>query len=441
MRRTFLAISLLLATAVAPATARADATVGAPITHGPDPAAVAAGTEAPAVPVRAKRRAAAAKLVPSAWCGAESAADNLVNEVDNGPFRYHGVYMVAADAPDRLAALATSMQTDAFQASSLLESSYGRAIRFDIGTSCGPQYLDISVVRLPETSAEMAALARTPTGTFDAVTRALDAAGFQTIQPSDTIEAAAARTRNYLVWLDAPAPASSCGQATIYDDPSRGPDNLNNLGGKAAIVFRNGEGFCSSNAVRHEIGHNLGGLQSVAPHAFDGSHCNDAYEDTMCYPNSPLRGSGQRGQFFDYGNDDYWSLPGSPLPWWTVDENRFLCPDASCNVVPGTDSPPDPLGPQTQTQTLTARPPAAGPAKRAHGNVRMHARRHRHGLWGVSVRASGSGRGVVLVRCRRYRRGQVRTVFSRATRLPRRLHRTVLCGASKPRARLLLARD
>src|SRR3954447_23389086 len=382
MRRTTLAISLLAAISVAPATARADATVGGPITHGPDPAAVAVGAEAPAVPVQAKRRAAAAKLVPTAWCGAESSSDNLVNEVDNGPFRYHGVYMVAADAPDRFGALATSMQTDAFQASSLLESSYGRAIRFDIGTSCGPQYLDISVVRTAESSAQLASLARTPDGTYDSVTRALDAAGFPTIQPTDTADEAAGRARNYLVWLDAPAPAGTCGQATIYDDPTRGPDNLNNFGGKAAIVFRNGDGFCSSNAVRHEIGHNLGALQSVAPHAFDGSHCNDAYEDTMCYPNSPLVGDGQRGRFFDYGNDDYWSLPGSPLPWWTVDENRFLCPDASCNVVAGADSPPDPLAPETRAVTVQRTPRAA---KRSRGRLRMHARRHRHGLWGVSV--------------------------------------------------------
>src|SRR3954447_11014212 len=380
MRRTSLAILALAAAFFAPTVALASPTVGAPSTHGPDPAAVAAGAESPAVPVRAKARAA--KLVPSAWCGTESSSDNGAGEVDNGPFRYHGVYMIAADAPDRFSALATSMQTDAFQASSLLESSYGRAIRFDIGTSCGPQYLDISAVRMAETSAQLASLARTPAGTFDTVEHTLDAAGFQTIQPTDTTDAAAARTRNYLVWLDAPAPASSCGQATIYDDPSRGPDNLNNLGGKAAIVFRNGDGFCSSNAVRHEIGHNLGGLQSVAPHAFDGSHCNDAYEDTMCYPNSPLVGDGQRGEFFDYGNDDYWSLPGSPLPWWTVDKNRFLCPDASCNVVAGADSPPDPLGPETRAVTVQRTPRAA---KRSRGRLRMHARRHRHGLWGVSV--------------------------------------------------------
>ncbi|MEA2389298.1 MAG: hypothetical protein QOG41_2071 [Thermoleophilaceae bacterium] len=433
MRRTILAISLLAATAVAPASAHA-AYVGAPLTHGPDPAAVAAGAEAPAVPVRAKGRAA--KLVPSGWCGTESAANNTLNEVDNGPFRYHAVYMVAGDAPDRFGSLATSMQTDAFQASSLLESSYGRAIRFDIGTSCGPQYLDISVVRMPETSEQLAALAHTPSGTFDAVTHALDAAGFQTIQPSDTTEEAAGRTRNYLVWLDAPAPAASCGQATIYDDPDRTPENLNNFGGKAAIVFRNGAGFCSSNAARHEIGHNLGGLQRVAPHAFDGSHCNDAYEDTMCYPNAPLVADGRRGEFFDYGNDDYWSLPGAPLAWWTVDLNRFLCPDASCNVVADAGSPPDPLAPVTPTVTAAPHPAA----ERSHGRVRMHARRHRHGVWGVSVKASGNGRGVVIVRCRRYRRGQVRTVLSRATRLPRRLHGRVRCGAGRPRAKLLLAR-
>jgi hypothetical protein len=444
MRRTLLAISLLAAAAVAPATADADTYVGAPTTHGPDPAAVAAGPEASALPAGVSRRISV-KLVPQTWCGAETSSDDTAHEFDNGPFRYHAVYMLPSDGPDRFSSMATSMQTDAFQASSLLESSYGRAIRFDIGTSCGPQYLDISVVRMPETTAQLAALAHGSSGTFDAVEHALDTAGFQTIQPTDTLEDAAARTRNYLVWLDAPAPSGSCGQATIYDDPSRGSGNLNNFGGKVAMVFRNGDAFCSSNAARHEIGHNLGALQPVAPHAFDGAHCNDAYEDTMCYTNSPLVANGERGKYFDYGNDDYWSLPGAPLAWWTVDLNRFLCPDASCNVIAGADTPPDPLAPTTPVTPVTPvtpAPPAHAAARHSHGRVRMRARRrrHRHGVWKVSLRASGEGRGVVIVRCRRYRRGQVRTVLSRSTRLPRRLHGTVRCGASRPRARLLLAR-
>src|SRR3954469_7780915 len=351
MRRVRVAMSMLAASVLVPAAAQAY--VGAPITHGPDPALVAAGPEAAAAPAALGKRAA--KLVPSAWCGGEAGSDDTVHEVDNGAFRYHAVYMIPADGQDRFQALATAMQRDAFQASALLETAYGRAIRFDIGTSCGPQYLDISVVRMPQTSAQLAAAARTGNGTFNAVSAALDAAGFTTIQPTDSVADAAARTRNYLVWLDGPAPSGSCGQAAIYDDPSRSPDNLNNFGGKAAVVFRNGSsGFCSSNAARHEIGHNLGGLQPVAPHAFDGSHCNDAYEDTMCYSNSPEVADGDRGTFFDYGNDDYWSLPNAPLAWWTVDENRFLCPDASCNVIAG--GSPDPPTPDDPNAATTVRP-------------------------------------------------------------------------------------
>lgn len=433
MRRLAGAIVVLAAFVAGPSSAHAF--VGAPLTHGPDPVAIARGPESAAAPQQALGKRVA-KLVPSAWCGTETNADDTLHEVDNGAFRYHAVYMVASDGADRFATLATSMQTDAFQASSLLETSYGRAIRFDLGTSCGPQYLDISVVRMAQTTAELNTLARTPNGAYDATTAALDAAGFQTIQPTDTVDDAAARTRNYLVWLDAPAPGGSCGQAAIYDDPTRAADNLNNLGGKAAVVFRNGDGFCSSNAARHEIGHNLGGLQPEAPHAFDGAHCNDAYEDTMCYSNSPLVADGQRGQFFDYGNDDYWSLPGRPLAWWTVDLNRFLCPDATCNAVAGAaDAPVNPIAP-----VAPAAPASAPQRERSHGRVKMRARRSAHGVWKVRLRATGSGHGVVVVRCRRQRRGQVRTVLSRSTRLPRTLHGRVRCGASRPRARLLLAR-
>src|SRR3954451_11102054 len=381
MRRSSVATVVLCLAALGPATAHAY--VGAPITHGPDPAQVAAGPEAAAAPAALGKRVA--KLVPSAWCGTEAASDDTVNEVDNGPYRYHAVYMIASDGTDRFGALASGMQRDAFQASALLETAYGRAIRFDIGTSCGPQYLDISVVRMPQTSAQLTAAARSGNGTFNAVSAALDAAGFTTIQPTDSVADAAARTRNYVVWLDGPAPPGSCGQAAIYDDPTRAADNLNNFGGKAAVVFRNGSGFCSSNAARHEIGHNLGGLQPVAPHAFDGSHCNDAYEDTMCYSNSPEVADGDRGTFFEYGNDDYWSLPNAPLAWWTVDENRFLCPDASCNVIAG--GSPDPATPPVApTVTPASAAPAAKPSRR-RGHVRLKARRYHHGLWRVRLRA------------------------------------------------------
>src|SRR3954463_14422075 len=116
----------------------------------------------------------------------------------------------------------------------------------------------------------------------------------------------------------------------------------------------------------------------------------------MCYSNSPEVADGERGTFFDYGNDDYWSLPGAPLPWWTVDENRFLCPDASCNVIAG--GSPDPATPPvTPTVTPASADPAGNPPP-PRGHARLKARRYHHGLWRVRLRASGKGRAVVVVR-------------------------------------------
>jgi hypothetical protein len=444
MRRFAVSMSILAFALLVPAVASADDYVGAAITHGTDPVAIGQGPEAaPATPIGGSVTKRVSKLVPETWCGTEQSTDDTTHEVNNGDYRFHGVYMIAADGKDRFSTFSGTLQTDAFQASSLLETDYNRAIRFDLGTSCGPQYLDITVIRLPQTTAEMADLAKKPNGTFDAVTHALDAAGFETIQPTDTMQEAAARTRNYLVWLDAPAPAASCGQAAIYDDPSRDQSNLNNFGGKTAIVFRNGDNaFCSSNADRHEMGHNLGALQPEAPHAFDGSHCNDAYEDTMCYSNSPQVADGQRGTFFDYKNDDYWSLPGAPLPWWTVDLNRFLCPDATCNQVGGNTANPDPgtaTAPVTAAASPNSSPAGTVRPNKSHGRVKLHAKRRRRGVWKLRLRATGAGTAVVIVRCRRKNEGQVRTVLHRAVKLPRSLHSRVRCGASRPRAKLLIS--
>jgi hypothetical protein len=444
MRRLLAPIGMFIALA---APASASAYVGAPITHGTDPAAIGAGAKTPFV----------AKRLPTSWCGPERTSDDTANELQNGGYKEHAVYMIPSDGPNRFGLFAGPIQSDAFAASALLETSYGRAIRFDLGTACGPQYLDITVVRMSVTTAELSSAAQSGTGTFDMVSNALDQAGLHTIQSSDSLSKAAQYTRNWVVWLDAPAPPGTCGQASIYDDPSRKDTNLNNYGGKVAMVFHSGaSSFCSSNAVRHEIGHNLGALQPSAPHAFDGSHCNDAIEDTMCYSNSPRVSNGMRGQFFDYRNDDYWDPAGGALPWWTVNLNRFLCADATCNYAPGPDDVA-PAGDQDGDGVADANdncPTVANPdQKNTYGDARgdacepragfkvvMKASRGKGSLWTVRLRATGRGQGVVTVRCRVRRGGQVRTVLTRATTLPRTLRGRVHCGAGRPQAGLLLKR-
>src|SRR4051794_38345421 len=112
MRRSSVATVVLCLCVLCPA--GASAFVGAPLTHGPDPATVARGPESVAAPRDALGKRAT-KLVPSTWCGTESSSDDVLHEIDNGTYRYHAVYMIAADGADRFSKLATGMQTDAFQ--------------------------------------------------------------------------------------------------------------------------------------------------------------------------------------------------------------------------------------------------------------------------------------------------------------------------------------
>ena len=239
------------------------------------------------------------------------------------------------DGASRFKPLAATLQRDALGASALLERLYGRAIRFDMGTTCGPKYLDISEFRLSATREELrvAADSGNPNAVFDLVWSEMRKAGFLLNENPEYEGKWGPQTVNYLAWLDGPHPPRSCGQATSLLDTRRAFYNRNNLGGKLALVYRRSRGFCGKDTVRHEIGHNLGALQPDAPHTRDGVHCTDAAEDTMCDGESPAVAAGARNAlYFDYGNDDYWDPPnGQPLKWWTLNLSWFLCPNPGCN--------------------------------------------------------------------------------------------------------------
>jgi hypothetical protein len=428
--RSLLLASLCLSACllVAPA-ALADAGVW---THGPDPRSIDRGP-APLPPkggAKGKRLHAPARVMasaatvrsalPESWCGNEIGSDDVNDQLQNGDFRFHGLYVVPADAPDRFRSFASELQSSAFEASGLLERLYGRAIRFDMGTSCGPQYLDITVLRLQETSAQLQQLSGDPMAYMTALGRDLQAAGFDNVlggSPAD----GPLLDLNMVIWVDGPAPADACGEATSYTDPRRQDDNLNNQGGKLAAVFLDGGEFCGATTVRHEIGHTLGAVQPGAPNLAPGGHCDDAYEDTMCLPTARRVANGDQGLYFDYGNDDYWDPPAGPaLGWWTADLNRFLCPDATCNVPAGSVTPP-------------AAPPAA-PKRPAAAKLQVRASRHRH-FWRLSMQARGSGHALLTVRCRARGARKASNVLVRETALPKRLVAKVRCR-TRPRAKL-----
>ena len=396
-------------------------------THGPDPASAAGSARIASV-------SSASNWCPNTQPGA--------NQVHNGQYRYHAVYVHPADRGSRLSTVGGQLEASALGASALIERLYGRAIRFDMGTPCGPDQLDISQVRLPYTEAQLAGFAAAGgTATFDAVAGALRNAGYGVALKDDTPDQLATRRLNFLVWLDGPAPANSCGQGTALLDPTRSDTNANNVGGKLSVIYRyNGE-FCGPNSVRHEIGHNLGALQPDAPNTTEGVHCNDAFEDTMCGVDAPrLVEGGSSGLFFDYGNDDYWDPPhGEPLGWWTLNLSRFICPDAGCNGLSSTSQPAPSAEPATQ-QAVPPADPAATPTTSTtpveRPSLVQRVRRGQRYVW-MRIRARGQGTVRVIVSCRQVLHpggAHPRRVVSRRVDLPQTVRVRTRCRS--PRVRL-----
>jgi hypothetical protein len=387
-------------------------------THGPDAATAAA-------PIAGVARA-------SDWC---ANADQGANQFDNGPYRYRAVYVHPADRPSRLANVGGELEAAAFGASGLIERLYGRAVRFDVGTPCGRGRLDIASVRLPLTYDQLAAIAAAGgSATFDAVAEGLRAGGFAMPAGDAPVEQLAPLTENFLVWLDAPAPARSCGQGTALLDSTRTEANLNNLGGKLALIFRRGDEFCGPDTIRHEIGHNLGALQLDAPNTTDGVHCNDAFEDTMCGADAPQVADGAfNGLFFDYGNDDYWDPPhGQPLAWWTVNLSRFLCPTSDCN------RPDPPAGADRAPAAATRAKADPRTTRSAPRRPRLSRRLSRGDRYvRIRLRARGTGTARLVVNCKRRLhpgRAHPRRIVRRRVALPATVRLRTACRS--PRARL-----
>ena len=241
--------------------------------------------------------------------------------------------------------------------------------------------------------------------TFDAVAAALRERGF-TVAPNDAgVDQLTALSENFLVWLDGPGPARSCGQGTALLDSTRSETNLNNLGGKLAVIFRDGARLlrrgrgpardrtqprraaagCTKHHRRRPLqrrlrGHDvrLGGAEAGRRSVQRASTSTTATTTTGIRPQ------------------------GAPLGWWTLNLSRFLCPDAHCNrpaearaevalrAPSADDQAPRGQGP-ARAREAPARASAAAPAARAPGKAPVRATR----------RALPAREGSLEVTCRR----------------------------------------
>jgi chitodextrinase len=134
--------------------------------------------------------------------------------------------------------------------------------------------------------------------------------------------------RKYVMWTDANV---YCGIGGFADDDRKIDDNQSNFG---PSYGRSDNGCWSPGVAAHELGHNLGAVNSSAPNTSRGGHCVDEY-DLMCYSDEPYYPRMQikcpdqsQDDRLDCNHDDYYSTDpaaGSYLAsHFNVADNFFL---------------------------------------------------------------------------------------------------------------------
>lgn len=422
--------------------------------------------------------------LPTRWCGSRQAGDLPDSPSQRGRPVIKAIYAYPADLPGRFGFFADLLQSNASQMARFAAEQSGqrKALRFDMGSSCGRAYLDIQVVALRHRRADYLYSdpaypgVRYPYFGQEALYRELQAAiegqtpytsGYQ------------APVRNFLVYIDGlniqlnrQADGSwqksgnswNWGAAGTYIDESPDPysqRNVNPYGQIAAIygsdpdtqaggypVADPSEGFMPAEDL-HEVFHTLGAVQNGAPHATGYLHCTDGH-DVMCYEDSSQASSAQQercpslGAVFagalDCDRDDYFNPsppPGSYLASrWNTYSSPFL---GSCRELLEACGGTDHSTASDQEVFDSARANAAWSGRGTLEGIkpkpaRARLRAVRSGrYWRIVVSVKGNGRALVTVRCRR-RRGARPTVALRRELSPPATIRARLRCRSRPRA-------
>ena len=343
--------------------------------------------------------AAAPDALPYQWCGEPRTADDTVNDPLSATSpRFKLVYAHPADRPDRFDAWRDALQGNVALIQRFLASQSGgaKALRFDMGTTCGPQYVDFQVIHLSGPRAQYV-------DNFSAIVREVEPRLGRATGP-----------RNVVILGDTLNGAGydyGLGENVLgAAGDRRGSSNVHNYGGFASVLFsRDGQPAPGAGARNwwpegflHEISHNLGAVQWSAPHSTQPvgfalpqfGHCWQG-ADVMCYVEGSgaahamqydcPRVGGAIPQAYDCGRDDYFN-PAPPAgsylaDHWNVYDNVFLAPCSQ--VAPACGGGIDGLAPTPPVATAA---PALSTAPRRGARVAAVAGTWRNGPLSFSYR-------------------------------------------------------
>lgn len=312
------------------------------------------GNSAPALKVSALEAG-----LPQSWCGTQTASDQTVNSANNDVPKFKFYYVRASDQPDRFSDVANLMQKSVSTIQSYLLNISGgkRTVSLDLGTSCGPMYLDIGSLVLPGSVSD-----------YQDLTGEVDSNGVM-----DTLEPIAKNIpgppRHYVFLLDGFEPENYIrGAGLVALDDSPGASNHNNDPGIPAFVATPAGAVDQPvndnlpRALLHEMTHTMGGVQGSAPNSTSAGHCTDGL-DVMCYDDGSPEAAAYNPNVcpapttagipfsYDCNNDDYFNTSppaGSYLATkWNVFNSVYLlhcaASDPYCTTAPvGTPTPDNP---------------------------------------------------------------------------------------------------
>jgi hypothetical protein len=242
---------------------------------------------------------AALWLAPGAlaagWCGnGEDATDRP--DIATGA-QIHPIVVVPADGGDNFAAVANRLADDvASMAAWWTGQDPTRAPRFDQAAFAGVPCLDISFVRLPDSSTAL----RGSSVAFDRVVRTLEGLGISRSY------------KKYYVYYDGPSVQTNvCGT---------GAGSF--AGAGYSVVWLGGcPGVPTDTVGTHELVHAMGALPAGAPHACPGDlghPCDASYVDLL----SPYTdGRPLQQQVLDVNHDDYYAHSGT---WNDIQDSLWL---------------------------------------------------------------------------------------------------------------------
>ena len=240
------------------------------------------------------RAAQTAGSETASWCGSATQADTVPNFVAG--HAAHWIYAVPSDGQGRLAAVASTMQSDAEAVDAWWRSQDPtRSPRFDLAQlSCGAQ-LDISSLRLTRSSAQL----RSQDSRFEDIVLDVSDARFES------------RFDKYVVYYDGPSPSEVCGEGGGFSSGL----------GYAVVYLQACQEVETAIVAVHELVHTYGVVPQGAPHmcpAPSTFHVCDDEHDLM-YPFAD--GSPLTALTLDSGRDDYYGHAGS---WADLQDSPWL---------------------------------------------------------------------------------------------------------------------